>query len=556
MTHARAILRLYQADHKAAIYQAWDDGAINVLGVLPTGVGKTVIFSDIIHDHVGASCAIAHRQELVMQISVALARDHVRHRIVGPTSVVRLCVAAHMLETGRSYYDPGAACAVAGVDTLVRRQEALKSWAESVTLWVQDEGHHVLRANKWGMAARMFPNARGLGVTATAFRADGRGLGRHADGVYDILVEGIGMREAIDLGYLAEYRIFAPPLDFDRATVPTSRTTGDFNPKSLKQAVRKSQIIGDVVGHYLKLTPGKQGITFATDVETATDISGRFNQAGVPAAVVSAKTSDRVRVSDFRKFQNGELKQLVNVDIFGEGVDVPAIEVISMARPTQSLTLYIQQFGRGLRPLEGKTHGIVIDHVGNVIEHGLPDAPRVWSLDRRQKRKTKPDGIPVRACPSCTAVFERIYRACPFCGFVPVPMARSGPEYVDGDLNELTPDVLAIMRGEIAHVDLDKEAYRAELAAKFTPPLGQLAHVKRHVQRQEAQVTLRDQIAWWAGYQRAAGRPDSESYRRFYHSFGVDVMTAQTLKTTEALALADVVGVATTECVIEREIVK
>ena len=209
-------LRPYQAKAKQYIYDAWDQGFVNVLAVLPTGAGKTVLFSDIIHDHRGASCAIAHRQELVSQISLALARDKVRHRIIGPKSVVKLCVNLHMLELGASYYDPSSTCAVAGVDTLVRRGDELNGWLESVTLCVQDEAHHVLESNKWGTAFKMFPNAKGLGVTATPLRADGKGLGRHVDGLFDTMVEGPGMRDLIEMGFLTEYRVFAPPSDFVR----------------------------------------------------------------------------------------------------------------------------------------------------------------------------------------------------------------------------------------------------------------------------------------------------------------------------------------------------
>ena len=206
-----------------------------------------------------------------------------------------------------------------------------------------------------------------------------------------------------------------------------------------------------------------------------------------------------------------------------------------MARPTHSYTLYAQQFGRALRPLSGKTHGIIIDHVSNVERHGLPDTPRVWSLDRREKRSSNGLGtIPVRACPGCTAVYKRTLRACPYCGFVPIPKSRSGPEFVDGDLSELSPETLAKMRGDIAAVDMDKEAYRTTLNSRFVPVIGQLAHVKRHVAQQDAQSKLRDSIALWAGHQRAAGRPDWESYRRFYFLFGVDVLTAQALGTTDA----------------------
>ena len=543
MNHAKATLRPYQSELKGAIYRAWNDGASNVLAVLPTGAGKTVIFSDIIHDHTGASCAIAHRQELVTQISLALARDHVRHRIIGPKNVVKLCVESHMKETGRSYYDPRAVCAVAGVDTLVRRTN-LAEWFSSVTLWVQDEGHHLLKKNKWGRAVELFPNARGLGVTATAFRADGNGLGRHADGVFDILIEGERMRPLITSGYLADYRIFAPPLDLDLSNVPIGGT-GDFNPQQLKKAVRKSRIVGDVIEHYKRIAFGKLGVTFAESVETATDIANKYCETGIPAEVVSANTSDADRISALRRFQSGVLWQLVNVDLFGEGFDVPSIEVVSMARPTHSYTLYAQQFGRALRPLAGKDYGIIIDHVSNVERHGLPDTPRIWSLDRREKRSTNNLGtVPVRACPGCTAVYERTLRACPYCGFVPVPTSRSGPEFVDGDLSELSPDTLAMMRGEIAAVDVDKEAYRTALNSRHVPVIGQLAHVKRHVERQEAQSRLRDSIALWAGHQRAAGRPDWESYRRFYFLFGVDVMTAQALGTTDAELLTANVGAA------------
>ena len=102
----RATLRPYQREIKDDIYAAWAGGALNALAVLPTGAGKTVTFSDILHDHAGASCAIAHRQELVAQISLALARDRVRHRIIGPKNVVKLCVNIHMQEVGVSYYDP------------------------------------------------------------------------------------------------------------------------------------------------------------------------------------------------------------------------------------------------------------------------------------------------------------------------------------------------------------------------------------------------------------------------------------------------------------------
>lgn len=536
------VLRPYQASVEQQVHDSWAAGNKNVLLVLPTGAGKTVTLSEVVRKNRGGSCVIAHRQELVLQLSLALARDSVRHRVIGPASVVKLCVTTHMREIGKSYYDAGAECAVAGVDTLILRADGLERWAGSVTLWVQDEAHHVVVGNKWGTAASMFPNARGLGVTATPLRADGKGLGREFDGVFDDMIVGPGMRNLIGMGYLTDYRVFAPKTDINMATVAISNSTGDYNQTQLRNAVHRSKIVGDVVDHYLRIARGKSGVTFATDVEGAKEISDRFNASGVPSEVVSAKTPDAERTRAVQRFRSRELLQLVNVDLFGEGFDLPAIEVVSMARPTESYGLYVQQFGRALRLLEGKTTAIVIDHVGNVVRHGLPDRPRVWSLASREKRGSQlrdPDETPVRACPECTGVYERVLVNCPYCGYKPVPTDRSGPELVDGDLSELSPEVLRAMRGEVEKVDMPLDEYRVTLEAKFMPVIGQLAAVKRHAIRQEAQRVLRDHISLWAGHQRAAGRSDQESYRRFYHRYGIDVLGAQALGTAEATELSN-----------------
>jgi superfamily II DNA or RNA helicase len=420
------------------------------------------------------------------------------------------------------------------VDTLVRRGH--DPWFNNVSLWVQDEAHHVLKANKWGKAARMFPNAKGLGVTATPIRADGKGLGRHHDGLMDVMVEGPTMRELIDMGYLTDYRIFAPPSDLDLTKVPTS-AGGDFSPKPLHVAVQKSHIVGDVVAHYLKIARGKLGITFTDSVETATQVADEYNRAGVPAAVVSAKTPDAERIAILKRFKARELLQLVNVDIFGEGFDLPAISVVSFARPTQSFSLFCQQFGRALRLMDGKEVAIIIDHVGNVQRHGLPDAHHSWTLDRREKRASKvDDSIPVRTCPECVSVYERTFTACPYCGHKPIPAERGGPEFVDGDLTELDAETLAEMRGEVERID-----------GPFygTTTMNRPAMIRGgriHSERQQTQEVLRASIAWWAGVQRGMGRADPEIYKRFYFAFGVDVMTAQALNSADAIELAEKVN--------------
>jgi superfamily II DNA or RNA helicase len=549
-------LRPFQADLERRIYEAWNSGATNVMPVSATGSGKTVVLSKIMYDEPGASVAIAHRQELVSQISVALARNGVRHRVLGAkkgSNLIRVISALQVAELGYSYFDPNAKAGVGGVDTVIR-MDPNDPFFKQARLVVQDEAHHVLKGNKWGKAAEMFPNARSLLPTATPLRADGKGLGRHADGLVDAMVLAPTMREVINMGYLTDYRIFSPPSDLDLSQVATSQATGDFNADQLRKAVHKSHITGDVVAHYLRLTPGKLGVTFAVDVAAAGEIAAAFRSQGVPAEVVSAKTPDALRAAVLRRFRAGEIKQVVNVDLFGEGFDLPAVEVVSFARPTESFALYSQQFGRALRlmiPPElasqwdryddaGRREAIrgsvkptayIIDHVNNVMRHGLPDANREWSLDRRERsRGKKSDAIPLRICVNteCLQPYERIFKCCPHCGEYPPPPSRSDPIFVDGDLTELDAETLAMLRGDIARIDGD-----AIIPYGAAPDVAGAVR-RRHFERREAQADLRNSIAWWAGLEAAQGRGESESYRRFFYKFGVDVANAQTLGAREA----------------------
>ena len=527
--------RDYQDDLSRGVRTHWGQGARNVLAVLPTGGGKSFVVAREVSDYQGAACVIAHRGELVTQLSTALAREGVRHRVVGPDSLRRSITAVHMEEFNRSFYDPGARVAVASVNTLAL-MDPKDPWVRQVGMWVQDECHHVLAENLWGKACKLFPNAFGLGVTATPLRADGKGLGSHADGLFDAMVVGPSMRELIERGYLSEYRVFAPPSDIDLSKVTTT-DSGDFSPPKLREARRRSHITGDVVKHYLRIAPGKLGVTFEVDIDSATETAAAYRAAGVTAEVVSSKTPEALRRQILRRFRAREVLQLVNVDLFGEGFDLPAIEVVSMARPTMSYGLFCQQFGRALRPLDGKTHAIIIDHVSNVIRHRLPDAPREWSLDRRERRarSVADDAIPLRTClnEECVQVYERVLPACPFCGFAPVPADRSAPEFVDGDLLELDPAVLAALRGEAQRLR-DEPAYPSSAGIDVRHAI-----FKRHSERRVSQSELERTIALWAGWQEHLGRGLNETYRRFYHRFGVDIATAQTLGTREAYALIE-----------------
>lgn len=553
-----SILRWYQAALKNGIYGAWQNPKIkNVLAVAPTGAGKTVLMGSIANDYKGSGIAIAHRQELVSQISIALAREKVPHHLHCSPQVRRLIRANHIAETGRQWIDQRAPWSVAGVDTLVKTKP--DPWMDNVGLILQDEAHHVLLSNKWGKAWSLFPQAVGLGVTATPGRADGKGLGRHADGVFDALIEEVSMRELIEQGYLTDYRIIAPdPSDLGLDKIEVSATTGDYNADQLRKHFRENtKIVGDVVRHYLQHARGKLGVTFAVDIESAGRIADEYRANGIPAEVLSGKTPDLLRQQLLRRFKEREFLQLVSVDILGEGFDLPAIEVVSFARPTESYSLYAQQFGRVLRlMIAGELHAVweslpveerlqhiaqsrkpfalIIDHVGNVVRHNLPDKARIWSLDRRDKRaKSRAgDAIGLRNClnPDCLKLYERDLYKCPACGMEPPPPAdRSGPQMVDGDLFLWDEAALAQMRGEVARVD------RPAYIPKNQPPHVQRAIMNNHHERIRAQQVLRDAIALWAG--KWSAKPDRVNYRRFYLTFGIDVVSACALGRQDAETL-------------------
>ena len=517
-------LRGYQKNIVQQTQELWNAGTVNVLGQLATGAGKSVILSTLVQQHAGYSVVIAHRTELVSQLSLTLASFGIRHNIIAPRGTIREIIATHHIAHQRSFYDPNASCFLASVDTLLRLPTTTP-WFTRVTLLIVDEMHHVQKINKWGKACALFSNARGFFPTATPIRADGRGLGRHSDGLMDCIISGPSMRQLITDGFLCDYRIFAPPNDLDLSTV-TNSASGEFSPVPLRTAVHKSKITGDIVEHYLRIASGKRGVTFAVDIKAASEIALEFRQNGVRAEVISSLTPPLLRQHAMKQFREGELLQLVNVDILGEGVDVPAIEVVSMGRPTQSYATYCQQFGRALRPLPGKQNAIIIDHVNNYARHGLPDAPRVWTLDARERRSrsTLEDVIPLKTCLKCLSVYPRFSRDCPYCGHYSQPQQRGAPQFVDGDLLELNPETLAALRGEAERNLTDAPKYPPNVEPYVIRGIQ-----NRHAEKIRVQRELREAIAQWAGYHKHAGASDSEIYRRFYHEFKTDILTAQSL---------------------------
>lgn len=525
--------RQYQADLERQTYEGWNAGHKAVLNVLATGGGKSIIMSNIAlrgYHEQWIQAIIAHRNELVSQMSAHVGRRGIPHRIIGSDATIRLIQRNHRtLFHGHQFVHPTARTSVVGVDTLIARKDELKDWAYRHTHWEMDEAHHTIRTNKWGKAVEMMPNAVGSGYTATPSRADGQGLGRHADGVFDIMNIGPSMRWLIDKSFLCDYELACPRSDLQVKDSDVSEN-GDWSNQTLRKAAKESHIVGDVVENYCKYAFMRQAIVFATDVETANEIAEKFKTYGIAAASVSAKTPTDAREKYINEFKSGKIKVLINVDLFDEGFDVPACDVVIMARPTASLGKFLQMCGRALRYVPGKV-ALIIDMVSNIVRHGYPDKPREWTLDRREKRAKQikdPDEIPLTECrnaPICVKPYPKFMPACPFCGKEkPLPEPRQRTlEMVEGDLILLDREALARMRA----ATILPSAYEVGQKAGYAGgPVAAASASKQQEMKIAAYEELKETMAQWAGIERARGFSDREIQKRFYFAAGMDVLSA------------------------------
>jgi len=418
------ILRDYQERLIESVRGAFRDGARAPLIALPTGGGKTVVFAQIAAlaaVKATRTLIVAHRRELIRQASGKLADLDVRHGIMTP-----------------GFPKTDALVQVGSIQALDRRLDRIGEF----DLIVVNEAHHAVAAQYRRVIASQ-PKTRVIGVTATPERLDGKGLGVSAGGVFDVLVEGPSIAELVAAGHLCPARIFAPAGAPDLSRVRTR--LGDYAVDDLRQAVGAAQITGDAVEHYRRHADGQPAIAFCIDVAHAEEVAAAFRAAGWRAAAVSGTTPTKERDAAIAGLGTGATQILASADLISEGLDVPAVSAVILLRPTQSLGLYLQQIGRGLRPAPGKSHLVVLDHAGNVYRHGLPDAERAWSLDGRADRRVRPK---TRRCPECGAVHDPA-PCCPVCGRVYVVERRErGVEVADGRLAEVDADRLRQIRDQ------------------------------------------------------------------------------------------------------------
>lgn len=412
-------LRPYQSDSVDGVRESFKSNHRSPLLVLPTGGGKTVVFS-----HIAASTSmrgkkviiLVHRVELLRQTSSALHKSDVKHGLINPKFTPDLT----------------APVQVCSVQTLVKRMHKLPL---NPDLIIVDEAHHAT-AGTWKKIIDFYPKARILGVTATPVRSDGVGLGADAGGLFDDLIIGPQIQELIDQGYLVAPVIYAPGDKLDLTGVRTKM--GDYDKAELNKRVDKPQITGSAVAHYTKLCPGTPAVVFCVSVAHAEHVSNEFRAAGYRSYAVDGTTDDDVRKKVLGGLGNGTVDVVCSCDLISEGTDIPAIGCAILLRPTKSTGLYIQQVGRALRPCAGKDRAIILDHVGNVITHGMPQEDRAWTLDGKTKNSRGGDsaGIKVKQCPKCYAVHLPAPN-CSQCGhFYEVEMGA--PDEVEGELREVT----------------------------------------------------------------------------------------------------------------------
>ncbi|CAN5664000.1 hypothetical protein BH10BAC3_BH10BAC3_36240 [soil metagenome] len=357
-------LRDYQTKGIDDILNAWTD-CKSVLFQMPTGTGKTTLFCGIVRKFTTELypdkkvLIITHRKELVEQAFKRLVSDF--HLTSG-------IISANLIG------DQSAPIQVASIQTLVRREQHQK---DIFSLVIIDEAHHAL-ASTYRQLWKFYSGSKFLGVTATPIRTNGEGF----EDLFDKLIRTASIKWFIKNNHLSDTRYFASHTP-DLSNVKIK--AGDYDETELSEVMQHNAVMADLVQSYIDFAPGKKMIVFAVNRAHSTKIVDRFNSSGFDAKSIDTYTPTDERRKIVDDFRNNKFKILCNVNIFTEGFDCPDVDAVQLARPTKSLTLFLQQVGRCMRPHQNKQYGIVLDNGGLWKEHGLPKMDRNWSLNGTDK---------------------------------------------------------------------------------------------------------------------------------------------------------------------------
>lgn len=374
-------LRQYQIDLIKKLKTSLKEGNHNIMVQSPAGSGKSVIIAEIARKATKRKnfvLFIVHRRELVDQIKKTFELQNVDFSF----------------------------CYISMVQTVTRHLDKINY----PRLILVDEAHHSL-AKSYIRIFKHFSKANVIGFTATPWRLSGKGFAN----IYNDLILGPSIKWLIKNHYLAPFNYYSVKL-IDTNLLKKS-STGDYTHKSMETA-GKNIIYGDMVKSYKKIANNTKAIVYTYNVASAKRAANEFNNSGIKAKEVDGKTNKEIREKAMNDFRNGKIQILVNAELYGEGVDVPDCETVIMLRPTESLSLFIQQSMRCMRYQPNK-HAVIIDQVANYLKFGLPDTDYHWTLNDRSKhnhRKGASDGIPIKTCPDCFAVIKANYAKCPLCG--------------------------------------------------------------------------------------------------------------------------------------------
>lgn len=417
-------LRPYQT---AAIQQARDSlrsGIGRLVIYSPTGSGKTEIAIEIIRSGVAKGKRVAFIANRIGLVEQAVRR----------LSQSGLCVGVIQ---GDNTHQLDAPVLVCSIQTIARRG------LPDVDIIVIDEAHGVAGSSEYRKMLITNNALPVIGLSATPFA---KGLGKRYDELggplFERIVQAASIRELIDLGFLVDCDIFAPS-EPDLSGVRMQKNAFgemDFNEKQLAAAVDKPYLVGDIVTHWKRLGRDLPTVCFATNIAHSKHIASEFNAAGIPAEHVDCYTDEVERREILARVTSGQTKVISNVGILTEGWDFPACGVMILARPTRSLTRYIQMAGRVLRPYPGKERATILDHSGSAAYLGYPTDDLPLELDDgtpmqpgtvRRKEEPKP-----KKCLSCSYVKPPKAHACPACGFA--PERQNDVTTKAGELVELT----------------------------------------------------------------------------------------------------------------------
>jgi len=432
-------LRPYQVEGIERVRASLRHGHRRVVVVLPTGAGKTVIAAHIIGNSVGLqkrSLFLAPRRELVRQTFAKLIRNGLAPSQVG---IIMAGTSGHIVDDAapspasiddQRLWDlyarrrPQAPVQVASIDTLRARM------LPEADLVVVDECHRSISPGCRDILAH-YDRAAILGLTATPYRNDGRGLGE----LYEDLVIGASPSTLVAEGFLVAPTVWGVPKESMPDLAGVKVKGGDYDAAALGEACDKAALVGDIVAHWQRLGRGMRTVVFAASVAHSKHITERFREAGIAAEHLDGTTPTPERDAILARLGRGETRVVVNVGVLCEGWDMPSVKCLVLARPTKSTGLYLQMAGRILRPFEDLP-AVILDHAGCVTEHGFPTDDREFSLEGR---KRKSGGIPpAKTCPQCFAILLTSALLCD-CGYQFPPPERSELEEKAGELVELKP---------------------------------------------------------------------------------------------------------------------